>query len=478
MLLQIKIYRFMSETSEIERKARITLVVPLLALSFLLAFSTCIYGQADTTAATAQTQPPPKTWIDPDTGHRVTRLTDEPGSEALNSGRNAFTPDGLDMIYVSPRGIHVLNLDTLKTKLLVSGRVRDVIVGTKTRRVFFRRNSIYIFAVDIDTGKETRVDGIARNVITKIPPLCDFLSINADETLLVGTYNEDFRAPTFLDFKLMAGQETYEQITANPAIPLNREDEEQNAKKMRLDAHIAEDMFTFNLQTGEVRTILKGTDWLDKVQFSPTDPGLILYKHVAPYANAEVDRIWTIRADGTQNQVIHQRAIPGEIATHEFWSQDGKTIWYELQKPILNQPASADHYLVGYDVATGKRRFFQMDQLQYSINYDAANDYSLFCGSGQQSNPTHGNAQTDSQTPGNGEWIEVLHPILNNGDIGANIKDANSFRRERLVNIFNSHTTYRHPRFVSEVRLSPDNRLVIFTSNMFGPTYVFAVEIN
>jgi oligogalacturonide lyase len=28
------------------------------------------------------------------------------------------------------------------------------------------------------------------------------------------------------------------------------------------------------------------------------------------------------------------------------------------------------------------------------------------------------------------------------------------------------------------VRFSPDSKLVIFTSNMFGPSYVFAVEVN
>jgi hypothetical protein len=31
----------------------------------------------------AQTTPPPKEWIDKDTGHRVVRLSDEPGSTSL-----------------------------------------------------------------------------------------------------------------------------------------------------------------------------------------------------------------------------------------------------------------------------------------------------------------------------------------------------------------------------------------------------------
>ena len=92
-----------------------------------------------------------------------------------------------------------------------------------------------------------------------------------------------------------------------------------------------------------------------------------------------------------------------------------------------------------------------------------------------------------------GEWIEVLYPIFNNGDVGTNtdntkwfhfynptsVADSKAkytgwFRRERLVNMFNNDYTKLEP----EVRFSPDNRYVIFTSNMFGPTYVFAVEVN
>ena len=102
MNLLNKIRRFTTETSEIAWKVNVTCAIPLLALSFLLVSASSTFGQANSAAST-----PPKTWIDEDTGHRVTRLTDEPGSEALLSGHNAFTPDGLDMIYVSPGAIRV-----------------------------------------------------------------------------------------------------------------------------------------------------------------------------------------------------------------------------------------------------------------------------------------------------------------------------------------------------------------------------------
>ena len=48
---------------------------------------------ADAPAAPGDAAPPPKSWIDPDTGHRVIRLTDEPGSDSFYFNFNAYTPD-------------------------------------------------------------------------------------------------------------------------------------------------------------------------------------------------------------------------------------------------------------------------------------------------------------------------------------------------------------------------------------------------
>jgi oligogalacturonide lyase len=488
MYMLNKIRRFTTETSEYAWKASVTRVVPLFALSMMLAASTSAFGQADTTATTPQTQTPPKTWIDADTGHRVTRLTDEPNSEALLPSQNAYTPDGLDMIYASPEAIRALNLATLRTKLIVSGNVHHPIVGTRTRRVFFTRESIDLYAVDIDTRQVKR--------LAALPPLAVIRSVNADETLLVGT-NIEPGARDFTQFLGDAWKEATEETRKNPTANRNSKeigvDVKQKAMKMRLEAKIPEEIFTVNLQTGEVRTILKGTDWLHKVQFSAMDPDLILYEHNAPYENTEVDRIWTIRADGTQNHMVHQRAFPEESANRQFWSPDGKTIWYEVQRPAPNNPTWADHDMVGYDVATGKRRYYHMDQLQYSVYYGAGNSEGLFCGSGHRSKTVHGDAPTDGQILWSGEWIEVLYPIFNNGDVGTNTQDTKWFhfynptsvtgsnvkytgwfRRERLVNMYNNDYT----KFEPEVRFSPDNRYVIFTSNMFGPTYIFAVEVN
>ena len=64
----------------------------------------------------AQTTPggpmPPKTWVDKDTGHRVWRLSDEPNSGGFYFNVNAYTPDGKQMVYTAPDGIHVMEMAT------------------------------------------------------------------------------------------------------------------------------------------------------------------------------------------------------------------------------------------------------------------------------------------------------------------------------------------------------------------------------
>jgi oligogalacturonide lyase len=134
-----------------------------------------------------------------------------------------------------------------------------------------------------------------------------------------------------------------------------------------------------------------------------------------------------------------------------------------------------------------------MDKMESSMYYNSATDGSFFCGSGRRSESAHGDDPSEGQTLRSREWIEVLHPILNDADSGAdpqyanwfhynntsssgapNAKYTGWFRRERLVNMYKNDYT----KFEPNVRVSPDNRLVIFTSNMFGPTYVFGVEVN
>src|ERR1039458_6959106 len=112
-------------------------------------------------ACIAQTTPagsaPPRSWVDKDTGHRVWRLSDEHNSGGFYFNVNAYTPDGKQMIYTAPDGIHVMDLATRDTKLLVenppleegarrddarrpgAGAVHALVAGYKTNSVFFTK---------------------------------------------------------------------------------------------------------------------------------------------------------------------------------------------------------------------------------------------------------------------------------------------------------------------------------------------------
>src|SRR5829696_98657 len=140
-------------------------------------------------AAAAQQAQVPREWIDPDTGHRVVRLSEEPGSQSLYFHQNAYTPDGTKMIMTTPTGLAAVNLRTRAVEKVVDGRVSILIVGKKTGQVYYTkfardagRFSATVYATDLDT-KATRE-------VARLPPGVSVSTVNADETLLAGTLDE------------------------------------------------------------------------------------------------------------------------------------------------------------------------------------------------------------------------------------------------------------------------------------------------
>ena len=96
-------------------------------------------------------QPAPTEWIDPDTGHRVIRLSDEPNSLSLYFHQYAYSPDGKELAFTSPTGIYQVNLQTHAIRQILPGeqtvngqRVRNNIiqVGRKTGHIFLTRTVI------------------------------------------------------------------------------------------------------------------------------------------------------------------------------------------------------------------------------------------------------------------------------------------------------------------------------------------------
>ena len=414
----------------------------------------------------------PTSWVDKDTGHRVIRLTDEPGSSGFYFNINAYTPDGEQMVYNAPNGIHVFDLVSHKTKLVVANplpadaapgsfahfrnAVHSIVVGRKTNSVFFSRfdsdsKLSTLYKANIDSGEVSK--------LVTLPPRASVATINADETLGAGTYDE-----TDAGLEQEFGRTRPPTGSAHEATPeagfLVQPESKGEMMERRLAARIPVVLFTIDLKTGKVTPLLHSTDWIGHMLFSPTDPDLLMYCHEGPWQ--KVDRIWMIRTDGTHNELIHKRTMAMEIAGHEFWGLDGKTVWYDWQ-----YPKGEDFFLAGYNLETHKRIAFHMQRNEWSIHFNLTQGEELFAGDG--GDPGQVAKASD------GEWIELFHPQLLSVT-GINQPDfwqPGVFHSERLVNM--SRHNYR---LEPNVRFSPDKKLVIFTSNMFGSSYVFGVEVD
>jgi oligogalacturonide lyase len=398
-------------------------------------------------SALGQTQPVagdvPNSWIDADTGHRIHRLTPQPYSTGFYFNINAYTPDGKEMAYTTPDGLGVLELASLKTRLLVPGKLKAVAVGKKTPTLFYiNLEEQALYSANIETGETKK--------LAMLPSRGNVTTVNADETLAAGTYLEGKEGQDYGQNSIMPPGQKGTLVQ-----PLNKGE----MMEQRLAARLPLVLFTIDLQSGKMTPLLHSTDWINHLLFSPTDPGLLMYCHEGPWE--KVDRIWTIRTDGTQNTLIHKRTMAMEIAGHEFWGIDGKTIWYDLQLP-----RGEDFFLAGYDVETSRRRWFHLQRNEWSIHFNVAADESLFCGDG-------GDPGQVAKAP-DGQWIELFRPEMLRVT-GQNEKDfaqPGVFHADRLVNM-SKHNYKLEPN----VRFSPDHKMVIFTSNMFGPSYVFGVEV-
>lgn len=400
-------------------------------LSFLLA----VVGLT----ASAQETKLPREWVDPDTGHRVVRLSDEDGSASLYFHQNAYTPDGQKIIITTPTGLSTINLKTRAIEKVVDGRVNVIITGKKTGQIYYTKAGV-VYATDLNT-KLTRE-------VAKLPPRTSVSSVNADETLLAGIIDDGPPA------------------TPQPGATPPRGDSYPGKGEM-MERRLAErrplQLITISTKSGEIKTLLRGTDWYNHIQFSPTDPTLLMFCHEGPWH--KVDRTWTIRTDGTALTQIHRRTMNMEIEGHEFFSGDGKMIWYDLQTP-----KSQVFWLAGYNVSTAERIWYHLERSEWSVHFNVSPDGTLFAGDG--------GGPDSVAAPGNGQWIYLFRPefVADKTDgVWSNPKEfikPGYFKAEKLVNL-----AKHNYRLEPNVSFTPDQKWIVFRSNMLGPTHVFAVEL-
>jgi oligogalacturonide lyase len=289
------------------------------------------------------------------------------------------------------------------------------IVAPRKRLVYYQiRDSV--FSTNIGT-KQTKLvyvfpDDFKGNITT----------INSNETLLAGAWSS----------------------------PKEREILKNNPNKssyfnLIYEAKEPRTLFTINVNTGELKKIFTDSAWLNHVQFSPTDPELLMFCHEGPWH--KVDRIWTININTKEVKLMHKRTMDMEIAGHERFSPDGKEIWFDLQ-----QPRSVTFFYAAADVKTGKEKKYSLTRDEWSIHFTISPDQKIFAGDG-------GDPGQVAKAK-NGEWIYLFKP------------QGDSLHAEKLVNMKN-HNYKLEPN----VHFSPDEKWIIFRSNFEGHTDVYAVEI-
>ena len=415
----------------------IPLKTPFAGFLLILLFTCLSFSVFAQTVMETGGQKMPDEWIDQSTGHKIIRLTRMEGSNySFYFHNNPFIGNKMVFYNTSPqkqeeqaakveisnisakgRQIYWVDLKTLKIEQLSNHKTAmgGEIVSAKTKEVFFQVKDS-VFSVNVDTKKETLVYVFPDDFKGSIT------AVNADGTLLGGAKSSDEEKELF---KKYPNKSSYFNIIYEAKLPRT--------------------LFTINTKTKQLDKVHSDTAWLNHVQFSATDPNLLMFCHEGPWH--KVNRIWTIDVKTKKITQIHKRIMDMEIAGHEWSSADGKIIWYDLQ-----QPRSTTFFIEGHNVKTGEKTKYELQRDEWSIHFNSTKDDKLFWGDG--GDPGQVARAKD------GMWVYLFTP---SGD---------KFISEKLVNMKN-HKYSLEPN----VHFSPDEKWVIFRANFEGETNVYAVEI-
>ncbi len=349
---------------------------------------------------------------DSQTGHTVWQMTDTPCkiSHAQYFTQPAATQDGRWLIYGSDRGSEAEQLNLFKMDLR-SGESFQLTESNKNlkprwahispggKEVYYIEDGNHFRAVNIETFEERdicRVENCFRPHQLSVSPDNRFI---IDGILMENKSEDDFL--------------TDQGFLIRSAIVVIRTDD------------------------GKVHKLLDGNTPLTHAQYCPADPNLILYCHGGPWWY--VQRMWLINADGTGNRPIFKQTH-FEGTGHDFWSDDGKTL---------------------YLTCNGGRK----PQGLWAVNIDGSNERCIMAG------PCigHGTANTE-------EDRFVIDDLYHDCKTGLWMSKKGSPKPELLcqtgVSWFGKRQEYYpHPRFL------PDGKTVAFSSTMSGSCEVHLVEL-
>ncbi|MFL9484037.1 oligogalacturonate lyase family protein [Chitinophagaceae bacterium LWZ2-11] len=402
-----------------------------LVLTLLITVVARCSGIAQPILETGSQKPMPDVWIDKDTHHRIERLSDKNvNSASFYFHNNPFIKqngnEGDRMVFYANdqyksdgagKQICTVNLKTHEIVQLTKSPSSKggEILGTKSHNIYYQIKDS-VFRVNADTKKEELIFVFPADFKAGITTL------NADETLLAGAWSSDKEKDIFKQ---------------NP----NKSDYFNKI----YEAKLPRTLFTINVKTKELTKVFTDTAWLNHVQFSTTDPALLMFCHEGPWH--KVDRIWTIDLTTKNIRLMHKRTVNMEIAGHEWFAPDGKTIWFDLQ-----MPRSENFYVGGVDVKTLEEKKYKLTRDEWSVHFTSSPNGKLFAGDG-------GDAGQVAKAK-DGMWIYLFTP------------DGDKFTSQKLVNM--KHHYYK---FEPNVHFSPDGKQIIFRANFEGKEGIYAVDI-
>src|SRR5262245_41886971 len=314
--------------------------------------------------------PPPRDWVDPATGHRVVRLTDDAGGSTLYFHDNAFSPEGDKLMFTTPRGTAVVDVAKIGQADLIPEIVttaRGGYFARRTREIYYTagapgaaRGGGTIMAVNVDT-KQTRDVKFARGLVNADETLSLIKNANANDP--EGKYPKPPVRQGVPQLQRMFPGKRMEDLTPEQQYAVTKED---GLARRALNPSLQSFMFT-DLASGVVRETGFQYGDLNHPQFNPVDPNLLLYCHEGTWH--ELDRTWTIRTDGSDRRLMHRRTMDMEINGHEWWSWDGRTVWFDLQTP-----RSQEFWLAGVSMATGRELRFHLERDWWGIHFNSSRD--------------------------------------------------------------------------------------------------------
>jgi oligogalacturonide lyase len=391
-------------------------------------------------------------WIDPDTGHRVVRLSDEAGGSTLYFHDNAFSPAGDKLIFNTSKGIAVVDVakignPELKPEIVAQGR--NAYFSRRSREIYFMaagRDGGFVSAVNVDT-KQVREVANARGLV------------NADETLSLvkngkakdpeGKYPAPPVRLAVPQLQRMFPGKKMEDLTPDQQYAVKKED---GLAPRALNPGLQSFLF-IDLKTGNIRETGFQYGDLNHMQFNPVDPNLLLYCHEGTWH--ELDRTWTIRTDGSQMRLMHKRTVDMEINGHEWWSWNGKTVWFDLQTP-----RSQVFWIAGVRMDDGKEIRYHIERDWWGVHFNSSRDDTLFASDG--GDPSQVAYSSD------GQWINLFR-----------VRPDGSVKREKLVNMARHNYVTGKGGVEPNVHITPDKKWVIFTGQFAaGARHVYAVAVD